>query len=148
ISEEAANLVDRGTQLSNKHDYEAAVQAFREAIKLAPQAPELHVNLASVLYATGKYAETITECNKAIDVNPKDPFVWTIAGPAYQMLGQIEQAIGAYKRCVELSAPQSADRKRYLEALHGMESELKSRKALPPPNANDYLPEVTWDGVH
>ena len=148
ISEEAAKFVERGTQLSSKQDYEGAVKAFREAVKLAPEAPELHVNLASVLYRTGKFAETVSECNKAINVNPKDPFVWSIAGPAYQMLGQLEQAIGAYKRCVELSPPQSADHKRYLEAVHGMESELKSRQSLPPGNPNNYLAEVTWDGVH
>ncbi len=147
IPEETARYVEVGELCAAKRDYKGAVTAFREAVKRSPDVPELHVNLAGVLIRTGDYAGVVEECNKAIALRPNDPMAWSGIGPAYQMLGQNAKAIAAYKKFIEL-APKDPNRPRYEQAIKELEADLKSGKPQADSDPNNYLAEVTFDGVH
>src|SRR5262249_61817297 len=98
-------------------------------IKLAPKVPELHVDLASVFNRSCNYPGTISECEIDITQAPNNPYAWREAGSAYEMLGQTDKAIAAYKRYVAL-APKAADRKQFDQAIKELEADLKSGKPL------------------
>ena len=89
VSEETASFLEKGEKLSAKQDFEGAVAEFRQAVKLSPQVPELHINLASVLNLTGKYAEAVSECKKALETNPNDSQAWSITCTPYQPIGMV-----------------------------------------------------------
>jgi tetratricopeptide (TPR) repeat protein len=51
-------------------NYEEAVKQLSELIKANPNAPELHANLATALFYSGRYDEALAAIDKAIQLKP------------------------------------------------------------------------------
>jgi tetratricopeptide (TPR) repeat protein len=53
-----------------RRDFEGAAQAARECLRLAPDTPTAHGNLASALLATGHAEEALTHADEAVRLEP------------------------------------------------------------------------------
>jgi tetratricopeptide (TPR) repeat protein/serine/threonine protein kinase len=86
-----------------KHDYVAAITAFQEALRLAPDEPRAHFNLGNALAAQGKVEEAEAAYRKAITLQPSWP-------DAHMKLAELlsvgkhddDGAIAAYREVIRL----------------------------------------------
>jgi Flp pilus assembly protein TadD len=101
-----------GAALLHDADYPAAIAEYREAVRLRPSSPELRAALATALANGGQGDAAIDEYTAALGLRPG--FAMAQAAMAYvlsQHLGRIDDAIGAYRKALEMSPglPQAAE---------------------------------------
>lgn len=89
-------------------DREAAIRAYREALKAAPDHAEAYVNLGALLCEAGHCRQALELYEQAVELAPDDPSVHFNGALAMEDLGMSRDAISAYERCLEL-APYLAD---------------------------------------
>ena len=80
---------------------EEAVSACQKALELAPGYWDASVVLTRVYVAKGKYTQAIVELQKALTLNPREPFVLGALAHAYARAGRREEAlklVGELKR--------------------------------------------------
>ena len=82
--------------------------AYRNAIELGAEFPEVHFNLGNVLYLLEHPAESAAEFLRAIERDPEYLEAWNNLGNTLAELGEVENAIRAYSRALEL-APEYLD---------------------------------------
>jgi protein O-GlcNAc transferase len=87
---------------------DAAVQSFGSAVALAPDAPELRLQHAEVLQASGRLAQAVTQLQAACRLRPTDALAWERLGIAQQSLGDIDAATESYERACRLASPPGA----------------------------------------
>lgn len=54
-------------------------------------------------YYAGEYDRAVSQCRRALELNPSFALAHLWAGQAYEMLGRTDQALSALRRAVELS---------------------------------------------
>lgn len=69
-SPQAAEHFDQGRRLSQQGDYGGALQEFEEAEKLAPLWPQVHLERATALDATKRYAEAALAWKRYLELAP------------------------------------------------------------------------------
>ena len=114
--DDVARKVEKGNQHFDKSEFEAALEAYREAQINRPDAPELHFNVGDALYKQGSVEEAAAAFQKAIESGDSG-----LGGKAYYNLGNsfyrqqtFDQAIGAYEKALELD-PEDLESKVNLE---------------------------------
>jgi serine/threonine protein kinase/tetratricopeptide (TPR) repeat protein len=88
-----------------KHDYPGAEAAFREALRLRPDWPHLHANLANALFAQGKHAEAERANRQAVQLAPDSPVGHFGLARSLHAQGKHAEAIAEYREAIHL-APQ------------------------------------------
>ena len=63
-----------GVIYTDKKEFEQAVDAFKAAMRLAPNEPMSHSDLAKVYLAQGRYDGALESVNTAIRLAPRDPY--------------------------------------------------------------------------
>lgn len=82
---------------------DAAVAAFREAIRLKPDDAQNHAMLASLL-AKRDFESSVAEYQTAIRLNPKNPGLYEALGTLLTSApGRIDQAIAAFQQALALN---------------------------------------------
>jgi tetratricopeptide (TPR) repeat protein len=61
----------QGLAFAGKHDYEAAILSFKNAVRLAPSDPEAHFQLGLAYLAHGEPAEAVANVRRAVILNPR-----------------------------------------------------------------------------
>ncbi len=61
-------LKDKGVDLFKKGNYEGAINAFTEGLKLNPHLPQLFSNRAACFLATGEDDKCISDCTRALEL--------------------------------------------------------------------------------
>ena len=64
-----------GVIYTDKSEFRQAVDAFKAAMRLAPNEPMPHSDLAKVYLAQGRYDEALEAANTAIRLAPRDPYL-------------------------------------------------------------------------
>ena len=82
---------------------EEAVQAYKNAISLAPEQVSAWNNLGHLYMKLGNQAEALTAFQKAIEQNGSDAVSWNGLGDLYHQTGHNDDAIYAYLKAVEFS---------------------------------------------
>jgi tetratricopeptide (TPR) repeat protein len=96
------NLFDWGSELLVHRTYELAIDVFREATRLYPNAPRLQIGLGMALYSRGIYEEAITALLNAADLSPSDPRCYMFLSKAYDSSpNQAEEVIRRFQRYSE-----------------------------------------------
>lgn len=72
------------------------------SIELNPLEEIPYINMAKILYETGKYAETLKLCEYIRTLTETAP-VWEIMGKVYRSLGRYGESVEAYKKYLELN---------------------------------------------
>jgi Flp pilus assembly protein TadD len=101
-----------GAVLLHDAEYQQAIVEYREAVRQRPNSPELRAALATALANGGQGDAAIDEYTSALRLRPD--FALVQAAMAYvlsQHLGRIDDAIGAYRKALEMSPglPQAAE---------------------------------------
>lgn len=101
-----------------KHgDFEAAVLVCQQSLIINSQQSGTYISLGKALFGLNKTEEAIASYQKAIELNPKQPFgVYKTLGEALAERGKIEQAIAAYQAAVQLK-PNNLNLRHCLEKL-------------------------------
>jgi len=103
---EGAEDFARGVAAFNRGDNAAAVQAFEETLKKAPNLPEVHVNLALAYFRLSRTMDAIAELEKARALAPDKPSVLFQLGEAYISLKEYDKAVATIEQgLAKVSAP-------------------------------------------
>lgn len=116
-------LKDRGIDFFKNSNYEAAVNAFTEGIKLNPNLPQLFSNRAACCLALDKNEECVMDCSRALELYyPVVPSnyterakVFVRRGTAYANLGELALAVQDYSAALKLSPQDEALREDYTQ---------------------------------
>ena len=92
----------KGVAAFNAGDNQAAVAAFEEAVRKAPEAPEVHVNLALAYIRVKRPTDAIAELEKASTMAPNEPRFLFQLGGAYVDAKQYPKAISAFESGLKL----------------------------------------------
>jgi len=82
---------------------EEAIQAYQNAIKLAPEQISPWNNLGNLYQKLERHAEALAAFQKAIEQNDSDTVGWNGLGNSYHELGRNDDAIYAFLKAVEFS---------------------------------------------
>lgn len=94
-----------------------AEQAYREAIRLAPDDVDPYLNLGVLLIDTGRPADAVALCRQAIHRGLSEALLYFNLGVAYEDLGDSGQALDCYETCIH-QAPDMADAHYNAARLH------------------------------
>ena len=86
----------------NASEYEAAFEAFKEAVKLAPASAEAHNWMGAFLMGRGNLPDSISELRKAVSLDPKYARAHTNLGSALAKSGDLAGAVTAFQKALTL----------------------------------------------
>lgn len=114
--EQALDCFQRGIELEET-DKAAAEQAYREAIRLAPDYVDPYLNLGVILCDAGRCGDAVALYLQAIERGPDEPLFHFNMAIALEDAGQVDEALASYERCMALS-PDFADAHYNAARLH------------------------------
>jgi len=91
-----------GTDFAQKGEWNHAIQNFVQALKIKPDYPKAHSNLANVLYELGKVDQAFEHFETALKIDPNAVEVHYNYGTALAEQGKIDQAIDHYIKAIRL----------------------------------------------
>lgn len=124
----AANLVERepqhalalwhlGYALQRGGHHAEAVPFYQRAYAIDPSVPTLRNNLAVALEMTGHADETLKLLEEAVTSNPNDIEAWTNLSRLYVQRFELEHALAAGRRAVQIDASNGLAQSNYSLAL-------------------------------
>jgi tetratricopeptide (TPR) repeat protein len=94
---------NKGVALGNQGQYDEAIQAFDEAIRLDPNDVRAWNDKGLALVKQGKYDEAIETYDEAIRIDPNNSKAWNRKGTALTEQGKYDEAIKAYDEAIRLN---------------------------------------------
>ncbi|CAB3772751.1 hypothetical protein B7G54_23160 [Burkholderia puraquae] len=98
--EDAATYADRGTTFAMVKKTDLALSDLNRAIELGHTDPSAYCTLATICLEAGSYQQSLDYFDKALKLNPDQPFVYFNRARAYETLGDIRAAIADLERCL------------------------------------------------
>ena len=102
-------------------DYDSAVEIYEKLIQIMPNMPEVHSNLANILYIKGDIEGAISHFQTAVTLNPRKQWTSIInqtLGFVYQeSKNDLNAAIKLDGSSLLYSIPQNPKRERFFSAL-------------------------------
>ncbi|KAF3793277.1 Tetratricopeptide repeat protein 1 [Nymphaea thermarum] len=130
---QANDMKAEGNKLFSSGSYEDALSQYAHALELAPEGPlstEIrsicHANRAICFSKLGKYKETVSECTKALELNPSYLKALTRRADANEKLENYEDAIADIKKILEIE-PSNDSARRSLQHLEPLAAEKRER---------------------
>jgi tetratricopeptide (TPR) repeat protein len=95
----ASTLVNRGIVYMREENYDRAMKDYDRALALAPQMPEIKINLGAMLYHMGRFQESIEALNAGMATENTDARAAAFYNRAlsYERLGEIQLAYSDYR---------------------------------------------------
>jgi tetratricopeptide (TPR) repeat protein len=118
-SQEANRLLKEGSARMEQKDFAEAEAQFTAAIEADPSFAEAYNQRAIVRYLTERYEESIEDGRQTVERMPCHFGAWAGLGHCYAHLGQIIEAIRAYKKALEINP--------HLECVAEMIAELRRK---------------------
>lgn len=79
-----------------------AVDAYQQALDLAPEQIDLHLSLARISIFRGRPERGLVMAREALRLEPENARAWAITGLAYDWLGLPDEAVEACDKAIEL----------------------------------------------
>ena len=98
-------LVSMGNALMDQGQFAMAVECYRRALQLHPQAADVLVDLGSCQHALGQFQEAIANFKKGLEYDPAHKIAKFNLGIAYADLGDSAQARQWWQQLVDEGAP-------------------------------------------
>jgi Flp pilus assembly protein TadD len=133
------DYISQATDLLNRDDIAAAIQMYREALKIDPNDPTALTGLGKALDESGELESAIDCYNKALKADPDDVIARSGLGVAYEKKGNTNRATREYRSALSLDAETAFlhivyARDRYEKSLlkekEGLESKAKELEEL------------------
>ena len=93
---------NRGVALLEQFNYDGAVTAFREALKVSPDLSIARANLAIALFYGGKNPEAADAARAAVTALPDSPTTHYVAGLIAKADNRLDEAASAFQRVLQL----------------------------------------------
>jgi len=113
-----------GATLMAQGEIDAAMEQFREALRIKPDYPEARYNLATALYGSGRLEEAIAQYEQALRVRPGYAEAHSNLANALRTSGRLPEAIAHFQEALRLK-PDSA------EVLSNLGMALRAAGRLP-----------------
>jgi len=113
-----ANLA---TALLQLNDLDRALDAFRAAVRLNPDEPQLQIGAANCLALRGDFAGAETQLRKVVRRYPGAFFGWFNLGNAVRDQGRLEEAAKIFERAVQLGPDNPDAHTNFGSALHQLQ---------------------------
>ena len=106
----AAALLTKSFQdLVSEGNWDAAISAATQAIKLNPNDPVAFINRSWGYAEKGNYKEALSDANKAVQLSPRNPMAHNNRAYAYELSGALTKAKKDYKIACELNYQPACD---------------------------------------
>ena len=132
LSHQMGNLdseLDRALQYHNTGQFQAAKQIYHTILgRDANHADALHL-LGVLTHQTGDHHQAVRQIEKAILLNPSNPFYYCNLGVVYRSLELFDRSISCYRRALELK-PDYTDAFNNLANIFRKQGRLKQAAAL------------------
>lgn len=99
---ESYRLFDEAFKLAEKGQHEAAIEAWRNVLKVGGDDSKVYMNLAVSIAATGKLDKAIPTYEKALALDSEDAEIRLNYGVALAGAGRIDDAIVQYRNALEI----------------------------------------------
>ncbi len=107
----ARDAYNRGYDYLLAGNYDSAIQAFTEAIRLNPRYPNdaaAYFNRGNAYASKGQYDRAIQDYDQAIKLNPNDTDAYNSRGISYANKGEYDRAIQDFDQAIRLDPNDSA----------------------------------------
>jgi len=136
-----------GEALEHLAQYQRAIDAFRESLRIAPKVAITWYNLGHSYSDTHQYSSAMAAYKMALQIDPGDVSTWNMLGNAYSHTKQYTQAISVYREALRID-PKDADTWNNLGACYSLSHQynqaiLAYREAL----RIDPKKAKTWFGL-
>ncbi len=91
-----------GNAYNGLKQYDQAIQAYREALRIQPEHANAWYNLGIAYNHLKQYDQAIQAYREALRIQPEDASAWYNLGNAYVKLDQYDQAIQAYREALRI----------------------------------------------
>ena len=108
---------------AGRGDRPQAIAHYKEALRLAPDAADWHVNLALLLGEQNQHADAAASFRRALAIRPNDPESLNNLGAMLATLGQTGDAVAHYRRALDLR-PEYALARRNLGLAYAASGDL------------------------
>jgi tetratricopeptide (TPR) repeat protein len=98
----------RATEYLNKKDYQKAIEAYTEALKLNPRHAKAYFNRALAQFNLKNYDKAIEDATQAININPQYAEAYHNRGTAYASQARYTEALADIDQAIKLN-PQLAE---------------------------------------
>jgi len=102
-----------GLALKDKDDLEAAIDSFKQALKIKPDYAEAFNNMGTALNDNGDLDAAVGSYQKALKIKPAHAEAFKNMGDALNDKGDLEAAIGSYKEAINIKS-------NFVEAYYNM----------------------------
>ena len=109
--EEAAEMMRRGRTLMEGDRIREALQTFSELVQEAPSFAEAWNKRATVYYMLKEFQQSIDDCRKVLELNPRHFGCLSGLGMCYAALGDSEKAAQWYKKALSVHPSMRGPRK-------------------------------------
>ena len=91
----------------SKRNDDSAIKCLREALSIFPNHESIKLNLASELFTTGNYAETLELCEELLGENDNFTSAYLLLAEVNKKLNKIEASLGFFEKAISIE-PQNA----------------------------------------
>ncbi|MHC5937082.1 tetratricopeptide repeat protein [Nostoc sp.] len=127
----ARQWIQRGNQLWRLRRFEEAVKAFDEAIKLKPAFVYLaYYGKSLALREQSKYQEAVDASESAVKLKPDFVAAWSIQSVVYKQLNQLEQALLAINKAIQLQPKNPNLYNEKCDILSGLKRYIEAETAI------------------
>jgi len=148
IAPDAYAWVGTGNSLIAQREWQAAIEAFNEAIALDPYSAAPYCGLGTVFYRQRATSRAISAFEQGIALQPTWGAPYALLGLAFELEANIDAARGAYSTCAFQAGPNAGLRQavtdRAEEILHHPPTAVPTATLVPTPSPT---PIPTW-GVY
>lgn len=144
---EAERLKNVGNAHMQQKEYEAAADAYTQALKLSPSGPNSHVyfsNRAAALLSLKQFPEAIADSERSLALKPNYGKAHARLGLAHFLLGDYRQAMEAYTVALKYE-PDNKSSRSYLEKAAKRLAKQEEQPTVP---ASSFSVVSEWEKAH
>ncbi|MEB3359400.1 MAG: tetratricopeptide repeat protein [Synechococcales bacterium] len=121
-------LRQQGETLANLGHYLQALECFRQALALRPDAADVWIFQGVTQLHLKQYDAALASCNRAVELEPRNREAWIFRGVALNYLGLYDECYSSYDRALGKTEPTSP-KAELVEALRAGRSLLRRLKS-------------------
>jgi tetratricopeptide (TPR) repeat protein len=122
----AVELNNQGIRLTQKKDYQNALELFEQADHLAPRNEQILFNLGTAFLNLKRDVEAVEVFAKIIEIAPKNANAFGSLGLALNNLSKTKESFSAFRRALEIYPEDTVTLCNYANALHHAGNEVEA----------------------